>query len=97
MKTDTLFNKDFISSKLGKKLHNSQFFSIKENNILITALQLSTAFIFSISSYVISKLYKVMLLYALEKINEFFAIPQVEIDAENSTGKIVLKQNPGYN
>lgn len=30
-------------------------------------------------------------------VNEYFAIPQVEIDAENSTGKIVLKQNPGYN
>jgi hypothetical protein len=29
-------------------------------------------------------------------VNEFFAIPQTEIDAENSTGKIYLKQNPGY-
>jgi hypothetical protein len=29
-------------------------------------------------------------------INEYFAIPQVQIDAENSTGKVVLKQNPGY-
>ncbi|MEP6950506.1 MAG: RagB/SusD family nutrient uptake outer membrane protein [Ginsengibacter sp.] len=29
--------------------------------------------------------------------NEYFAIPQNEIDAENSTGKIFLKQNPGYN
>ncbi|HVY74794.1 MAG TPA: RagB/SusD family nutrient uptake outer membrane protein [Puia sp.] len=29
-------------------------------------------------------------------INEYFAIPQIEIDAENSTGKIVLKQNKGY-
>jgi starch-binding outer membrane protein, SusD/RagB family len=29
-------------------------------------------------------------------INEFFAIPQNEIDAENSTGTVVLKQNPGY-
>ncbi len=29
-------------------------------------------------------------------VNEYFAIPQNEIDAENSTGKIVLKQNPGY-
>jgi hypothetical protein len=30
-------------------------------------------------------------------VNEYFAIPQNEIDAENSTGKIYLKQNPGYN
>ena len=30
-------------------------------------------------------------------INEYFAIPQVEIDAENATGTIYLKQNPGYN
>jgi len=29
-------------------------------------------------------------------INEYFAIPQGEIDAENSTGKVYLKQNPGY-
>ena len=29
-------------------------------------------------------------------INEYFAIPQAEIDAENATGKINLKQNPGY-
>lgn len=29
-------------------------------------------------------------------VNEYFAIPQNEIDAENSTGKIVLKQNFGY-
>jgi hypothetical protein len=29
-------------------------------------------------------------------VNEFFAIPQVEIDAENSTGTEYLKQNPGY-
>jgi hypothetical protein len=30
-------------------------------------------------------------------VNEYFAIPQVEIDAENATGTIYLKQNPGYN
>jgi starch-binding outer membrane protein, SusD/RagB family len=30
-------------------------------------------------------------------VNEYFAIPQVEIDAENATGTIFLKQNPGYN
>jgi len=30
-------------------------------------------------------------------VNEYFAIPQNEIDAENATGTIVLKQNPGYN
>ncbi len=29
-------------------------------------------------------------------VNEYFAIPQNEIDAENSTGTIYLKQNPGY-
>ena len=29
-------------------------------------------------------------------VNEYFALPQNEIDAENSTGKIYLKQNPGY-
>jgi hypothetical protein len=29
-------------------------------------------------------------------VNEYFAIPQSEIDAENSSGKIALKQNPGY-
>lgn len=29
-------------------------------------------------------------------VNEYFAIPQAEIDAENSSGKIALKQNPGY-
>jgi hypothetical protein len=29
-------------------------------------------------------------------VNEYFAIPQNEIDAENSTGKVSLKQNPGY-
>lgn len=30
-------------------------------------------------------------------VNEFFPIPQSQIDAENASGKIVLKQNPGYN
>jgi hypothetical protein len=30
-------------------------------------------------------------------VNEYFAIPQNEIDAENSTGTPYLKQNPGYN
>jgi hypothetical protein len=29
-------------------------------------------------------------------VNEYFAIPQKEIDAENSTGTVYLKQNPGY-
>ncbi|MGK2864062.1 MAG: RagB/SusD family nutrient uptake outer membrane protein [Chitinophagaceae bacterium] len=29
--------------------------------------------------------------------NEFFPIPQSQIDLENATGTIVLKQNPGYN
>jgi hypothetical protein len=29
-------------------------------------------------------------------VNEYFAIPQQEIDAENSTGTVFLKQNPGY-
>jgi starch-binding outer membrane protein, SusD/RagB family len=29
-------------------------------------------------------------------VNEYFAIPQNEIDAENSTGKKYLYQNPGY-
>ena len=30
-------------------------------------------------------------------INEFYAIPQAQIDVENSKGEIKLKQNPGYN
>jgi hypothetical protein len=30
-------------------------------------------------------------------VNEYFAIPQIEIDAENASGKPNLKQNPGYN
>ncbi len=30
-------------------------------------------------------------------VNEYFAIPQVQIDAENATGVVYLKQNPGYN
>jgi hypothetical protein len=30
-------------------------------------------------------------------INEYFAIPQQQLDLENATGKIYLKQNPGYN
>ena len=30
-------------------------------------------------------------------VNEYFAIPQNEIDAENVTGTVYLKQNPGYN
>ncbi len=30
-------------------------------------------------------------------VNEYFAIPQNELDAENATGKVFLKQNPGYN
>jgi hypothetical protein len=30
-------------------------------------------------------------------VNEYFAIPQQQIDAENAGGKAVLKQNPGYN
>jgi hypothetical protein len=30
-------------------------------------------------------------------VNEYFAIPQVQIDAENSTGTVYLTQNPGYN
>jgi starch-binding outer membrane protein, SusD/RagB family len=29
-------------------------------------------------------------------VNEYFAIPQVELDAENATGKKFLQQNPGY-
>ncbi len=29
-------------------------------------------------------------------VNEYFAIPQVELDAENATGKKYLQQNPGY-
>ena len=29
-------------------------------------------------------------------VNEYFAIPLNELDAENSTGKVYLKQNPGY-
>jgi hypothetical protein len=29
-------------------------------------------------------------------VNEYFAIPLNEIDAENATGKVALKQNPGY-
>jgi starch-binding outer membrane protein, SusD/RagB family len=29
-------------------------------------------------------------------VNEYFAIPLNELDAENATGKIALKQNPGY-
>jgi starch-binding outer membrane protein, SusD/RagB family len=29
-------------------------------------------------------------------VNEYFAIPQNQLDAENSTGKKVLYQNPGY-
>jgi len=29
-------------------------------------------------------------------VNEYFALPQKEIDAENSTGVVYLKQNPGY-
>ncbi|HTQ29559.1 MAG TPA: RagB/SusD family nutrient uptake outer membrane protein [Puia sp.] len=29
-------------------------------------------------------------------VNEYFAIPQIELDLENATGKVVLKQNPGY-
>ena len=34
--------------------------------------------------------------YLQKGVNEYFAIPQKEIDAENSTGTIYLKQNPGY-
>jgi hypothetical protein len=30
-------------------------------------------------------------------VNEYFAIPQQQIDAENANGKLVLKQNTGYN
>jgi hypothetical protein len=30
-------------------------------------------------------------------VNEYFPIPQKQIDVENSTGAINLKQNPGYN
>ncbi len=30
-------------------------------------------------------------------VNEYFAIPQAQIDIENSQGTINLKQNPGYN
>lgn len=30
-------------------------------------------------------------------VNEFFPLPQTQIDLENASGKIVLKQNPGYN
>jgi len=28
--------------------------------------------------------------------NEYFPIPQQQIDVKNSTGKVFLKQNPGY-
>lgn len=30
-------------------------------------------------------------------VNEYFAVPQAQIDIQNSTGTISLKQNPGYN
>jgi hypothetical protein len=30
-------------------------------------------------------------------VNEYFPIPQKQIDVENSTGEVNLKQNPGYN
>lgn len=30
-------------------------------------------------------------------VNEYYAIPQKQIDIENSRGKVNLKQNPGYN
>ncbi len=30
-------------------------------------------------------------------VNEYYPIPQTQIDLENAAGKIVLKQNPGYN
>jgi hypothetical protein len=30
-------------------------------------------------------------------VNEYFAIPQQELDAENAKGTVYLKQNPGYN
>ncbi|MEO5564383.1 MAG: RagB/SusD family nutrient uptake outer membrane protein [Chitinophagaceae bacterium] len=30
-------------------------------------------------------------------VNEFYPLPQSQIDAENAGGKVVLKQNPGYN
>ena len=30
-------------------------------------------------------------------VSEFFPLPQTQIDLENASGKIVLKQNPGYN
>jgi starch-binding outer membrane protein, SusD/RagB family len=30
-------------------------------------------------------------------VNEFYPLPQTQIDLENATGKVVLKQNPGYN
>ena len=30
-------------------------------------------------------------------VNEYYAIPQAQIDIENSKGTVVLKQNPGYN
>jgi hypothetical protein len=30
-------------------------------------------------------------------VNEYFAIPQAQIDLENAAGPIILKQNPGYN
>ena len=30
-------------------------------------------------------------------VNEFFPVPQAQIDIQNSTGTISLKQNPGYN
>ncbi|HET6256323.1 MAG TPA: RagB/SusD family nutrient uptake outer membrane protein [Puia sp.] len=29
-------------------------------------------------------------------VNEYFAIPQIELDAENAKGTVYLKQNPGY-
>jgi hypothetical protein len=29
-------------------------------------------------------------------VSEYFPIPQQQIDAENSTGKVYLKQIPGY-
>ncbi|MEP7144878.1 MAG: RagB/SusD family nutrient uptake outer membrane protein [Ferruginibacter sp.] len=30
-------------------------------------------------------------------VNEFFAVPQAQIDIQNSAGTVTLKQNPGYN
>lgn len=64
MKDRNSFSNNFLFTKIGKKLKNYQFFNDIDNSIIITALQLSTAKLFSISPLLFFNFQKILILYS---------------------------------